>query len=123
MGAELVATGGTLAGGLIQMERVVSPASPQVTGEEITYNSDTSPSFFKFESLQSGSKGLDKMSTTEVLGWLLFGTFLVLLSIPILKFILNVLKVCKNQSSKFTLDTDAPADSMSHDTYKVIYKP
>ena len=83
----------------------------------------TSPSLFKFESLQSGSKGLDKMSTTEVLGWLLFGTFQVLLAISILKFILSGLKVCKKQSKKFTLDMDTSAEThphASHDNYKVV---
>ena len=84
-GPKLVEAGGLLTGGSILMERLTSPASPQVSGEEVTYNSDKSPSFFKFEFLQLASKGSDKKSTTEVLGWLLLGAFLVLLPISIIK--------------------------------------
>ena len=38
------------------------------------------------------------------------------------QFILNVLKLCKKQSNKFTIDMDTPSPA-SHDILKVVYKP
>ena len=92
-GAELVAAGGLLTGELILMERLANPASPSISGQDVTYNSDTSPSIFQFELLQSGSKGSDKMSIPDILGWLIFRIFLVLLSILVIKVILKILRV------------------------------
>ena len=63
------------------------------------------------------------MSTPEILDWFIFGPFLVLLSIPIIKVILKILSVCNRQTDKYSLDADAPADSLSHDTYNLTYKP
>ena len=84
-GMELVVAGGLLTGHSVLMERLTSPASPQISGHDITYNSDTSPAIIKFELLQSGSKGPTKMSTPEIVGWILFGTILIILAIPIVK--------------------------------------
>ena len=42
------------------MERLVNPASPQLNGEEVTYNNERSPSCFKIESLESSSRPSDK---------------------------------------------------------------
>ena len=104
------------------MERLANPASPQLNREEVAYNSDTSSSFFKIESLESGLRPYYKITTTQVLWGLLFGCFICFLMIPILKFLIGVFKFCNKQKRKFIKDVDTPADMtppLRHDNLKI----
>ena len=80
-GTELVAAGTALTGGSILMEKMAeSDPSPQLSGQDNVYAVDSSPSFFKVESLA----GKDDISTIEIVGWVIFGLILLLLSIPLI---------------------------------------
>ena len=84
-GAELVAAGTALTGGSILMEKMVeSDPSPQLSGHDNFYAVDSSPSFFKVELLA----GKEDISTIEIVGWVIFGLILVLLSIPVIHAII-----------------------------------
>ena len=48
-GLELVAVGGLLTGGSVMMERLTETSSPQIPGQDVTYNSDMSLAFIKFK--------------------------------------------------------------------------
>ena len=62
-GAELVGAGAALTGGSILMEKMDdSDPSPQLSGHNNVYGLDSSPSFFKVESLA----GKDEISTIEI---------------------------------------------------------
>ena len=63
------------------MERLTEDDSPTIYSQDIVYNSDKSQAIFKFESL---SKGQNKMSTWETLGWVIFGFFIILFIIPVI---------------------------------------
>ena len=84
-GAKLVGAGAALTGGSILMERMVdSEPSPQLSGHDNVYAVDSSPSFFKVELLA----GKDDISTIEIVGWVVFGLILLLLSIPVIRAII-----------------------------------
>ena len=77
-GAKLVGAGAALTGGSILMERIVdSEPSPQLSGHDNVYAVDSSPSFFKLESLA----GKDDISTLKIVGWVVFSLIFLLLSI------------------------------------------
>ena len=100
-GAELVAAGTALTGGSILMEKMVeSDPSPQLSGHDNVYAVDSSPSFFKVESLA----GKDDISTIEIVGWVIFGLILLLLSVPLIRAIIQIMKTCRQIISSYTLD-------------------
>ena len=84
-GAELVGASAALTGGSILMERMVdSEPEPQLSGHDNVYTVDSSPSFFKVESLA----GKDDISTIKIVGWVVFGLILLLLNIPVFRAII-----------------------------------
>ena len=98
-GVELVGAGAALTGGSILMEKVVeSPPSPQFTGHDNIYAADSSPSFIKIESLA----GKDNMSALEITGWVLFSIILILLSIPVIRAILRIMRTCCQSTDNYT---------------------
>ena len=104
-GVELVGAGAALTGGSILMEKMVeSPPSPQDTGHDNIYAADSSPSFIKIESLA----GKDDMSALEITGWVLFSIILILLSIPVIRAILRIMRTCHQSKESYTLDDSPP---------------
>ena len=104
-GAELVGAGAALTGGSILMERMVdSEPEPQLSGHNNVYAVDSSPSFFKVESLA----GKDDISTIEIVGWVMFGLIMLLLSIPVIRAIIRIMRTCKQNTSSYTLDNSLP---------------
>ena len=98
---ELVGAGAALTGGSIMMEKMVeSPPSPQVTGHDNVYAADSSPSFIKIESLV----GKDSMPALEITGWVLFSIILILLSIPVIRALLRIMRTCHQSTNNYTLD-------------------
>ena len=80
-GMELVGAGAALTGGSILMEKIVdSEPSRQLSGHDNVYAVDSSPSFIKLELLA----GKEDISTLEIVGWVIFGLILILLSIPVI---------------------------------------
>ena len=78
------------------MEKMVeTPSGPQVAGHDNVYAADSSPSIIKFESLADGQ---DTMSSLEVIGWIIFSLILVLLTIPVVKAILRIIKTCQQKT-------------------------
>ena len=76
------------------MERMAeTPSNPQVTGHDNVYNADSNSSIIKFESLASGE---DNMSTIEVVGWIIFALILVMLTIPVIRAILRIMRICQH---------------------------
>ena len=101
-GAELVAAGTALTGGSILMEKIVdSGPSPQLSGHDNVYAVDLSPSFFKVELLA----GKEDISTIKIVGWVIFGIILLLLSVPVIRAIIRIMKTCGQSTSSYTLDT------------------
>ena len=67
------------------MEKMAdSEPSLQLSGHDNVYTVDSSPSFFKVESLA----GKEDISTLEIVGWVIFGLILLLLSIPVIRAII-----------------------------------
>ena len=99
-GMELVEVGGLLTRGSVLMERLTEQSSPQISGQDVTYNSDTSPAVIKFESFHSRSRGQNRMGTPKIVGWCLFGTFIILLAITIVKAIIKILKISNRKIGK-----------------------
>ena len=98
---ELVGAGALLTGGLVLMARLTEDDSPSLSGQDIVHNSDTFPVIFKFESLSKGSK----MSILEMLGWVLFGFFILLFIIPVLRAIKKIMKICNKNTDAYNLET------------------
>ena len=94
-GAELVAAGTALTGGSILMEKMMdSDPKPQLSGHNNVYALDSSPSFFKVESLA----GKDELSTIKIVGWVIFGLILLLLIVPVIRAIIIIMKICKQRT-------------------------
>ena len=68
-GIELVGAGALLTGGSVLMERLTKNNTPSISRQDIVYNEDNSPSFFKFESMSKGGK----MRILEKLAWIIYG--------------------------------------------------
>ena len=49
--------------------------------------------------------GRDEISTVEIVGWVIFGLILLLLSVPIICAIIRIMKTCKQRTSSYMLDT------------------
>ena len=118
-GVELVGAGAALTGGSILMEKMVeSLPSPQVSGHDNIYASDYSPSFIEIESLA----GQDSMSALEITGWVLFSIILILLSIPVIRAILKIMRTCHQNTDRYILD-NSPSNKESEGKYRVTYVP
>ena len=91
-GAELVAAGAALTGGSILMEELFNSKTPQVEDHNNVYATDSGATLFKVESL-AGQE--DTITNMEVLGWIIFGLILILLSIPMVRAILKIMRTCK----------------------------
>ena len=107
---ELVGAGALLTGGSVMMECLTKDTSPQISGQDIVYNSDSSPAIIKFESL---SKGQHKMTTLETLGWVIFGLFLILFTIPVIKVIKKILRICNRKTNKYSLEDKSAEEPVS----------
>ena len=87
--------GTALTGGSILMEKMVdSDLKPQLSGHNNMYVVDSSPSFFKVESLA----GKDKISTIAIVSWVIFGLILLLLSVPVVCAIIRFIKICTQRT-------------------------
>lgn len=74
--------------------------SPQLSGHVNVYAVDYLPSFFKVESLA----GKDDISSKEIVGWVIFGLILLLLSVPLIHAIIRIMKTCRQRTLSYTLD-------------------
>ena len=101
-GLELVGAGALLTGGSVLMERFTEDNSLSISSQDIVYNLDISLAKFKFKSL---SKGKNKMCTWETLGWVIFGFFIILFIIPVIKVIKKILKICHRSTDKYNLES------------------
>ena len=100
------------------MEKMVdSDPNPQLSGHDNEYVVDSSPNFFKVESLASK----DKISTIEIVGWVFFGLILLLLSVPVVHAIIRIMKICKQRSSSYTLDTSPKMEP--EEKYSIKFTP
>ena len=87
--------GTALTGGSILMEKMVdSDPKPKLCGHDNVYAVDSSQSFFKVESLA----GKDELSTIKIVGWVIFGLILLLLSVPVIHAIIRIIKICKQRT-------------------------
>ena len=71
--------GAALTGGSILMEELVNSKTPQIQGHHNVYTVDSGPTQFKVELLAGQD---DTISNMEIIGWVIFGLILILLSIP-----------------------------------------
>ena len=118
-GMELVGAGPALTGGSILMEKMVdSEPSPQLSGHDNIYAVDLSPSFIKVESLA----GKEDISTLEIVGWVVFSLILILLSIPVIRAILRVMRTCRQSTTSYTLD-NSPPEKEPEEKYSIKYTP
>ena len=117
-GAELVAAGTALTGGSILMEKMMdSDPKPQLSGHNNVYALDSSPSFFKVESLA----GKDELSTIKIVGWVIFGLILLLLIVPVIRAIIRIMKICKQRTSSYNLDTSPEIEP--EEKYSIKFTP
>ena len=115
VGMELVGAGAALTGGSILMEKMVDlEPSPQLSGHDNIYAADSSPSFIKIESLASK----EDMSVLEITGWVIFGVILLLLSIPVIRAILKIMRTCRQSTASYTLD-NSPTQEEPEESYKI----
>ena len=118
-GVEVVGAGAALTGGSILVEKMIeSPPGPQGTGHDNIYTADSSPSFIKIESLS----GEDDMSALEITGWVLFSIILILLSIPVVRAILRIMRTCRQSTENYTLDNSS-LNKEPVEKYRVTYAP
>ena len=100
------------------MEKIMdSDPNPQLSGHNNVYSVDSSPSFFKVESLA----GKDDISKIEIVGWVIFGLILLLLSIPVTHAIIRIMKICKQRTSSYTLDTSSEIEP--EEKYSIKFTP
>ena len=93
-----------------------SQPSPQVTRHDNVYAADSSPSIIKFESLA----GQDNISALEVTGWVIFALILVMLTIPVIRAILWIMRMCQHKTESYNLDS-SPSVKDSEEKYNVTY--
>ena len=66
--------------------------------------------------------GKDDISTIEIVGWVVFGLILLLLSIPVIRAIIRIMKTCKQNTSSYTLD-NSPPEKEPEEKYTIKYNP
>ena len=81
------------------------------------YVVDSSPSFFKVESLA----GKDELSTIEIIGWVVFGLILLLLTVPLIRAIIKIMKICKQRTSSYNLES--PPELEPEEKYSIKFTP
>ena len=65
--------------------------------------------------------GKDDISTIEIVGWVIFGLILLLLSVPIIRAIIRIMKTCRQRTSSYTLD---PSDEKEpEEKYSIKFTP
>ena len=100
------------------MEKMVdSDPKPQLSGHNNVYAVDSSPSFFKVESLA----GKDELSTIEIIGWVVFGLILLLLTVPLIRAIIKIMKICKQRTSSYNLES--PPELEPEEKYSIKFTP
>ena len=60
------------------------------------------------------------MSALEITGWVLFSIILILLSIPIVRAILRIMRTCHQSTDSYTLD-NSPPNKKPKEKYRVTY--
>ena len=90
-GIELVGAGALLTGGSVLMERLTKNNTPSISGQDIIYNEDNSVLVFKFESMSKEGN----MRILETLAWIVFGFFVLLFILPIIRVIRKIMNFCK----------------------------
>ena len=101
------------------MEKMVdSQPSPQVTSHNNIYVADSIPSFIKIESFA----GEEDMSALKITGWVMFSIILILLSIPVIRAILKIMRTCRQSTASYTLD-NSPPQKEPEEKYRFTYAP
>ena len=62
------------------------------------------------------------MSVLEITGWVVFGIILILLSIPVIRAILKIMRTCRQSTASYTLD-NSPTQKEPEEKYIVTYAP
>ena len=96
---------------------VETPSNPQVTGHDNMYAADSIPSIIKFELLANGQ---DNISTIEVVGWIILALILVMLTVLVVRAILNIMRTCQHKTESYNLDH---THKDSDEKYKVTFCP
>ena len=65
--------------------------------------------------------GNDKISTIEIVGWVIFGLILLLLSVPVGHATIIIMKTCKQRTSSYTLDTSPEIEP--EEKYSIKFTP
>ena len=100
------------------MEKMVdSDPTPQPSGHDNVYAVDSLPSFFKVESLA----GKDELSTIEIVGWVIFGLILLLLTVPLIHALIKIMKIYKQRISSYNLESAPKLES--EEKYSIKFTP
>ena len=62
------------------------------------------------------------MSALEITGWVIFGTILILLSIPVIRAILRIMRTCRQSTDSYMLD-NSPPQKEPEEKYSIKYTP
>ena len=98
----MVGAGALLTGGSVLMERLTKNNTPSISGQDIVYNEDNSPSVFKFESMFQGGR----IGILKTLVWTFFGFFVLLFILPIIRVIRKIVNFCKNTRETYDLEAN-----------------
>ena len=84
---ELVVAGAALTGGAMLLEEVAKPSEPQLAGHDNVYATDNGATLFKYETLADEE---DRITTAQVLGYVLLVGIAILLLFPLAKAIMKI---------------------------------
>ena len=91
-GAELLATGAALTGGSMLLKEMVKPKEPQLAGHNNVFVMDNGATLFKYETLAKQDD--DRVTTTEIIGYIIFILLALLLIFPSICTIIKIKKMC-----------------------------
>ena len=90
-----------LTSGSMLLEEMVSTKNPQVKGHNNIYATNNGATFFEMESL-AGQE--DKVTTMEIIGYIVFVLIVLLLFIPCIHAILRIKRTYGQDTGSFNLD-------------------
>ena len=100
------------------VEKRIKSKTPQIQGQDNVYAADSGKTLFKVE-LFAGQD--DTVSEMDIARWVIFALILMLLTIPVIRAIIRVMKTCQQQTDSYNLDF-SPVKDME-DNYKITYTP
>ena len=100
-GAKLVAAGAAITGGAMLLEEAATPKRTPVAGHDNVYATDNGASLFKVETL--GGQEDDKITTSEIIGYVILVFLMILLFIMFARAIIKVKQMCGQDTSAFNL--------------------